>query len=572
MNRLIRNMRAPLVALAVGLSIACVSLAQRPRKTTPHPILGAPPKPVSPKLSLPDVGDVDLPDGVLDSKLPKEGSSPDRDKGAKRTEFRPVTDWPHRINLLIRQSQAAVAFSNIFDAGEELSDKERTELAHFALNELAGRAEITKAPAVSLRETQGARAKAALLRDPALDQALTAVEDRLAYVLVYLDLQAIKDHLENNQWGPAANKAQVRLLQPGISDEIKKLLEEVARVGRHLQGLEQVQAALRTVDRSQPADTAEALSRLHAELFSAPLEKALRRFRASVDVRAAAELPWQRRPSVAALRQSLIDLELDPELSSRIGQDLSAKLFLEGYAQEAREMLPADGSPEYARALLRDLGAVVSGKGAVETPEVIHVLSASEWNIAGRPPSGIRSMIPPAERGKWRPVSRPATATKRAPAEEIARHEARLREEVRTSVADEKDAALDSAAEALAHVRAHYQERKRLEEEDQKAFAELESLAQRTLGPADRFVVRYLRRQGKKYSEISAALGPQSAVVEPAAFPSSSSAEMRMITAEQQALYAAQMVLACALDRPMIVVASEFGMWAWFVESFATEP
>src|SRR5262249_2857381 len=64
----------------------------------------------------------------------------------------------------------------------------------------------------------------------------------------------------------------------------------------------------------------------------------------------------------------------DAAAAGRLRQDVSARLFLEGRAGDARKVLAAGpGDPEHAAALLRDMKAAVLGEGKVGTAAVADV-------------------------------------------------------------------------------------------------------------------------------------------------------------------------------------------------------
>ncbi len=355
------------LALLTVLSACVVVYAQTPDKASPKTPMQAPSTPSKtplPKLEEPQVGDDD--DGLL--KLPKEDTKKDREKTTKRYEFRPVTDWPNRIDLLIRQSQTPMAFRTIVAAGTELTVRERTELSYQALNELAARAETSRVPASSLKQAKDAREKAKQLTDPVIDRAMEAMEERLSVQVIVSDLQSLREFLEKGQWGQAANRAQVRLLQTELPPEVRTLLDAVSRVGRNSHALGLLQAALRGAERGRSvSETADVLRRLDdMDQFSPNLQTLVKRWLALTDLRAAIETPWQKPPAVSALRKSLNNSGLTNEQSDEMSQDLAVKMLLDGFPNEARKMLSESGSASHAEALLRDLTSVILGSGKVE--------------------------------------------------------------------------------------------------------------------------------------------------------------------------------------------------------------
>src|SRR5262249_45288645 len=72
----------------------------------------------------------------------------------------------------------------------------------------------------------------------------------------------------------------------------------------------------------------------------------------------------------------------------------------------------------------------------------------------------------------------------------------------------ERDQIALRGAEALGDVRALYQEQKLREDDDERMFAELQSLRPYPLAPAERFVARQMRREGHTAAEVATALGP----------------------------------------------------------------
>jgi hypothetical protein len=503
------------LVVAALLGTAGAVLAQLPGDR--HPAKSAfPTEPSRPSL-VPPSPDPERPRWPWDrpeptSKAPADGASTAPQRSRDRPDYRPITDWPRRISLLIRQGQSDHAFAVMLEAGKALDPRDRAELTQQALNDLAARAEASNAPGLNLRKVQSASSNARLLQDPAVDRALAALEKRLEGQVLTQELRAVAGLLEKDYWVRAADRWPVRLAQTEMPAEVRSALEEVSLVGRQSHALDQLRAALRTAADTRPAQTAEALQGIDLEQFSPDLKEAVRRLRGLTELWAAGAAPWVKTPSGESLRRSVADFRTeDPDLAARLQQDLAVKLFLEGFPRQARELLPADGPAGHARQLLRDAAALVAGRGEIETGPARDALAAAERANGRRPPPGVRALLAEEDGAAWRPPTPSSGRTEADALSRAVRQEPALRDAVRAALQREQDRAAERGAEAFARIRTACREREQAEEQDRKLFTHLETALQRPLTPVERVIAGEARGQGQTPSETLSALAPYQA-------------------------------------------------------------
>jgi hypothetical protein len=149
----------------------------------------------------------------------------------------------------------------------------------------------------------------------------------------------------------------------------------------------------------------------------------------------------------------------------RVRQDVSARLFLEGRAGEARKVLAGCGpSAEpwpHAGSLLRDLKAVVLGEGKVSTVAVASALPPAGSGKSTRPrgpASVLRDLATAGKARDWKPPMRERPLTDPGPVVDVERWqsklEGRLEAVVRQARSNGAEQTRSLARQIQAHLRA----------------------------------------------------------------------------------------------------------------------
>ena len=117
---------------------------------------------------------------------------------------------------------------------------------------------------------------------------------------------------------------------------------------------------------------------------------------------AGTHLPWGMEQIDKLL--AAVAADYDPESTSRLRVELSAKLFLLGRPGDATKLLEREGPGEYARQVLDDLRTIVIGGGRLSNPQVARFVP--ENGLTEMP--GARALVPAALRGNWQRPLPPA--------------------------------------------------------------------------------------------------------------------------------------------------------------------
>jgi hypothetical protein len=236
--------------------------------------------------------------------------------------------------------------------------------------------------------------------------------------------------------GGKAGRVKVNLAELGKSGA---LASDVLGLHSELAALARVEAAL------QAAGARRRIQLLGVDTTNVPktVKEALKDLRALESLRAALARPGEAPlPAVAQVEAALVPAARiaggDPSVA-RLRQDVSARLFLEGRASEARQVL-GDGtqSREHAAALLRDLRRVVMGEGTVSTRAVADVVAPEgPGNGGATPPAVVRDLAPEGKPGDWKPPVRESPLADLGPVADaerlVGRLEGRVGTEVRTA-------------------------------------------------------------------------------------------------------------------------------------------
>jgi len=93
------------------------------------------------------------------------------------------------------------------------------------------------------------------------------------------------------------------------------------------------------------------------------------------------------------------------DVPNRLLTDLAVKSFLDGYATQARTLLPDQVVPGHAAALLDDVRTLLLGEGRVATATASRAIAPDPTASPGSPrgpPPGALSLIPDAAHGSWK--------------------------------------------------------------------------------------------------------------------------------------------------------------------------
>lgn len=442
-----------------------------------------------------------------------------------------------QVGTFIQRGQPAQALRALGQEGHLLPNFARVELARKAVNELVLRVAAAKNPLTSLPEVRQARADVRNF-DAHSERTLAALQARLEHQELGQTLTAVHELGQKSQWSQAGNQAQLKLQEPNLPTAVAKSFSEIARVGRQVQTLDQLHNALNTAGPNRPKETSAALSQLDAANLPASLRQGVTGLRGLAELRLIAEGRWPNGPDLPRIKQSLADFHAqaaDSNLVARLQQDLAVRAFLEGFPGEARSLLPANGPPEHAANLLRDMRALVLGEGQVGTWPAERALDAGagapKQPTPPAPPPGLRSLIPEGEQQGWRPPVResalagltpvepgtkptqnpapPAGEAGRAgpaPLTDAIRLEIPWRTQLTMSIQKQTELAQQQGLLALQLVQQAQKQHQQEDEEDGKLLAEVAALLGRQLTPVERALAWQLRRQGKNAAQIAAEL------------------------------------------------------------------
>jgi hypothetical protein len=420
-------------------------------------------------------------------------------------------DVSRLVDTLLRKGEIAEVFRILSEKKEQLGLDKRTELARQAINEFASRLEGSKSPDSDLRRIQDAELRARGLGDNYVDLALAALQAWVEQQQLNRDLQAIGDFAKKGEWTRASSQI-ARLNHNIIPVAVKKALDGVIQVSHHHANSERLQAALEMGAKNRPFEMAEALPAVDVEVFPVPLRDWVRGLRGLTQLWATAERRWYQAPNIARLKQQFADFRAEPlhaDLDVRLQQELAAKLFLEGFPKEARELLPSTGPVVNSADLLRDMRALVLGRGEVTTWPVQQVLKAEfdSDGVKGRPaPPGVSVLIPASEWSSWQaPVLGPRTSGGSS-LDQLARLEKPLRDKIASSLQKERQVGRQRGTAVAQEIQTLLQQRRQSADEDAQLFLSLETQLQRKLTSTERILAWQMRRQGQQTSEVAAAL------------------------------------------------------------------
>jgi hypothetical protein len=387
-----------------------------------------------------------------------------------------------------------------------LSPQEHEVLVRQSLNELALRTQTSQDPWALLRNTRAIRESGSALGADGQSQ-LKALEARLEQQTLRQGVTRIAVLGKEKQLGRAVREAQDWLKRDAahfpaetkVSTtrlEVRKSLEAVSELGKRIEGLEQVEVALQAQAGKDPQAAAEAFQRVDRNMVPEDLHPAVDGLRGLAELRAAVESPWKGPPESARLQRSLTDLQQaisklpgqpkDSTLVNCIQQDLAVRAFLEGHSATADALWPAKASPEHAARLLRDMKALLTGKGEVITPlgrQAVPVEPGQGGAPPRGPPPGLKPLLPEGSGEGWRPPVRGAATEGLPPLEEAAQKTQPLRDAVPPRLRQERDAlAIHPHFQHLQHL---HQQLQRHEQEERLRLKELEKKLAHPLQPAE---------------------------------------------------------------------------------------
>jgi hypothetical protein len=422
--------------------------------------------------------------------------------GTNRAGFRPVTQFRDLVG-----TRPADALKSLRTFRHELSPQQQLALARMGVRALAER--VLRAPdaRVALNEVRVARTGQGM--GPNFERTLRAMEAHLQQRILVKSLKAIIRSGEEGRWARAGEEAQAQLRQAAPAPEGKKVLDEVVQVGKQAESMARLETALKTVDWNRPADVATALQKVGLDHLPARLQAPLRSLRGLAELRVESARPWREAPDVAGLKQKVASLRAagcDGHLADAVLLDLGAKALLDGFPAEARALLPDHAPAGHAGSVLRDLKALVLGKGEVHTAVVRQAVEARAGE--GRePPPGLKPLLPEGPAAGWRPrVSESARADLPPLEKAAAQIEKPLRQRVENTQPMHWFVLEWRKATALHHVHQLHRHVVQPAGDDDKEIKELEAKMGRKLTEAEKVLARQMRREGKNQADIMAAL------------------------------------------------------------------
>jgi hypothetical protein len=395
-----------------------------------------------------------------------------------------------------------------------------------SLNELARSVPTSRDPWANAQAVKGLQAPAESF-SPAERAQLSAINARLQREVVQRGVAEVVELGTRGNVTPtrvAAREwltADARLFAgreaqlPAEHATVRKSLQAIETSLQQVEGLGRLEAAVR-LEREPAARFLEAFNGVEKQALSPELRQVADGLRGLAELRTQTETPWKEPPNVAVLKRSVDAFERglagrtsepgSSNLSGRLRQDLAMKAFFEGHVQAARELWPANGSPEHAANLLRDMKALVTGQGEVTTEAGRQGLPPASNQGGGKPPGpppGLKFLLPEEPGDGWRPPVRGKATEGLPPLQEAAR----LAEPLQEAVAEQ----LPREREALAgHVQFHVQELHRVQlrmqqkDRDEKEKIELfEKALAVPLQPAERVWVGQQLREGKPQEKVA---------------------------------------------------------------------
>jgi hypothetical protein len=212
------------------------------------------------------------------------------------------------------------------------------------------------------------------------------------------------------------------------------LADNVIRLNRELDALSLFDAAFQGAGQERRAR----LLRLNTSNAPESVARALTDLRELDALRMALAQPGKAPlPAVARIEAVLaaVDRAADGDAAAtRLRQDVSARLFLEGRAPEARKVLAGAAagveSRDHAAALLRDMKAVVLGEGKVSTAAVADALPA----VDPRGPAIVRDLAGGGKARDWKPPARESPLPDPGPVPEAERLASKLEDRLEAEV------------------------------------------------------------------------------------------------------------------------------------------
>jgi hypothetical protein len=398
------------------------------------------------------------------------------------------------------------------ERGQVLPAAERVQIARQAVNRLAVQVEAAKDPRQALAQVRTAGQNAGNL-DAAVRRDLQTLARVAEQRVLTQATGEVRLTLERGQWPEAARLGESRLRQvrelgpEAARHEAVGTLAEVVRVGRAQEALGRLQEGLRT----------GALDKVPAEQLPGRLRDGVEGLRGLEAVREIAARRVLTVGDAAALRRNLALFEkaaralpdADLTLGGRILQDLAMRQFLEGRTAEYRALMPADGPPDHAAQLLRDMKALALGQGEVATWPAKRALPAEpgKGGDAPRgPPPGLKPLLPEGPRDGWRPVVRESARAEMPPLEKAAQTGKALRAKVETDLKAEQTALDTQTKQAREHLQTVNQRLEERAKVDAQRMSEVETVLARKLEPAERVQVWQLLAQNQTSQQIATAV------------------------------------------------------------------
>ena len=426
-------------------------------------------------------------------------------------------------------------YVNPFGALEAVARSPRTgQVPHFehrqvvqeSLNELARSAQTGRDPWATARALQG-------FRDPATPfsqyehgqlDAMQALLEREALQRGVTTVARLGEQKEWRQTGEAARewlKGQAQTFpekgpQPSPDQlAVRKPLEEMNKLSQRIEALDRVEAAVRPGSDARPW-TPKALEGVAPETLPAEMGQVAKGLRGLAALQEAAAVRWGEAPNVAGLKQSVAEFEralsslpANPDgagLAGRVRQDLAMKAFLENQPAVARELWPKDGPADHAANLLRDMKALLAGRGEVSSWPAAQALPPEPGQGGGTPrgpPPGLKFLLPEEPGDGWHPPVRAKATEGLPPLAEAAKQAEPLRDAVAQRVPQEREAVQEALHVELQHLHGIQQQIKKDDEDEKKKTEEINKKLTVPLQPAERVWVGQQLRNGKAQDKVT---------------------------------------------------------------------
>jgi hypothetical protein len=423
--------------------------------------------------------------------------------------------------------------------GVGLSAPERASLNRIAVGRLAEKAEANPDPAAALREINEARSGVEF--EAGIRRSLAGLAMTTERRLLDTGLNEVRQLVEREDWAGATTKANAwresleGFERKGTSAEFQRneadtrqALAQVAEVGRKASALTRVEAGVDALATNRLAEGTASLRGVAAGDLPASLRGPVEGLQALGEVRQAAS-PWKKAPDGAALREqvgkALKALEEVPGSESRLRgeilQDLAVKAFLEGHPDAYRELMPADGPPEHAAKLLRDLKVLATGSGKVETwpAEKAVPSEPGKGPAAPRgPPAGLEPLIPEGERAGWKPPVRESARADLPALEKAVELGSTLQKQAKETVSREREPLNTRAEQAKDQLRSLQDRVQAPERPEREKRTEVEALLKRKLRPIEAVQLRTMLTEKRTAEEMAQAFVANAAVDDDEAF------------------------------------------------------